>query len=119
MRRREFIPILGSVAASVLSSVAPRSLARAQAPSKATRGIGVVTLGVPQSSPLITAFISGLRELGYEPGKNMLLEFRNAEGPADRLAAVIADVIARNVGPQLDPGLSSCRSAGPLSLHSG
>jgi putative ABC transport system substrate-binding protein len=98
MRRREFITLLGGAAASpIFWSFAAWSIARAQTASSATRKIGVVTLGMPQSSPLVKAFITGLRELGYEPGKNIVLEFRSAEGRADRLSALVAEVMAQNV----------------------
>jgi ABC-type uncharacterized transport system substrate-binding protein len=96
MRRREFISIVaGAAASSVFCSVA--APVGAQTTSSAIRKLGVVTLGVPQSSLLITAFITGLRELGYEPGRNILLEFRNAEGQADRLPALVTEVMAKNI----------------------
>jgi putative tryptophan/tyrosine transport system substrate-binding protein len=95
-RRREFISILGGAAASsVLWSLA--TPIGAQTTSSAVRKLGVVTLGVSQASPLIKAFITGLRELGYEPGKNLVFEFRNAEGRADRLPALVTEVMAKNV----------------------
>jgi len=94
MRRREFITFLGGAAALPISVL---SVARAQTASSATRKIGVVTLGVPQSSPLFKAFVTGLRELGYEPGKNIVLEFRHAEGRADRMSALVTEVMAQNV----------------------
>ena len=96
MRRREFASILaGAAASSVLWSL-PEPVG-AQTASSAVRKLGVVTLGVPQSSPLIKEFITGLRELGYEPGKNLVLEFRNAEGRADRLPSLVTEVIAKNI----------------------
>jgi putative ABC transport system substrate-binding protein len=96
MRRREFISIVGGAAASsVFCSIA--APVGAQTTSSAVRKLGVVTLGVPQSSLLIEAFIKGLRELGYEPGRNILLEFRNAEGQADRLSALVTEVMAKNI----------------------
>jgi putative ABC transport system substrate-binding protein len=95
MRRREFISILGGAAASsVLWSLATPIGAQT---TSAVRKLGVVTLGVSQGSPLINAFITGLRELGYEPGKNLVFEFRNAEGRADRLPALVTEVMAKNV----------------------
>jgi putative ABC transport system substrate-binding protein len=96
MRRREFISLVAGAAASSVfcSVVAPVG---AQTTSSAIRKLGVVTLGVPQSSLLITAFITGLRELGYEPGRNILLEFRNAEGQADRLPALVTEVMAKKI----------------------
>jgi len=90
MRRRDF---LSGLACAVTAS----PIARAQTTSSAIRKIGVVTLGVPQSAPLFKAFITGLHELGYEPGKNFVLEFRHAEGRADRLSDLVTDVIAQNV----------------------
>lgn len=90
MRRRDF---LSGLACAVTAS----PIARAQTTSSAIRKIGVVTLGVPQSAPLFKAFITGLHELGYEPGKNIVLEFRHAEGRADRLSDLVTDVIAQNV----------------------
>jgi putative ABC transport system substrate-binding protein len=96
MRRREFISLVaGAAASSVFCSVA--APVGAQTTSSALRKLGVVTLGVPQSSLLITAFITGLRELGYEPGRNILLEFRNAEGQADRLPALVTEVMAKKI----------------------
>ena len=96
--RREFLTLLGGAAASpILWSLAAPSIARAQTTSSATRKIGVVTLGVSQSSPLFKAFITGLRELGYEPGKNIVVEFRHAEGRADRLPDLVTEVMAQNV----------------------
>jgi putative ABC transport system substrate-binding protein len=98
MRRREFLTHLGGAAASpILWSLAAPSIARAQTTSSATRKIGVVTLGVSQSSPLFKAFITGLRELGHEPGKNIVVEFRHAEGRADRLLDLVTEVMAQNV----------------------
>ena len=46
---------------------------------------------------MFKAFITGLRELGYEPGKNIVLEFRYAEGHPDRFAELLNEVLAQNV----------------------
>ena len=96
MRRREFISIVGGAAASSVICLVAAPVG-AQTTSSAVRKLGVVTLGVPQSSLLIEAFIKGLRELGYEPGRNILLEFRTAEGQADRLSALVTEVMAKNI----------------------
>jgi putative tryptophan/tyrosine transport system substrate-binding protein len=90
MRRRDFL-------CGMACTVAASPLARAQTISSAIRKIGVVTLGVPQSAPMFKAFITGLHELGYEPGKNIVLEFRHAEGRVDRLFDLVTDLIAQNV----------------------
>jgi putative ABC transport system substrate-binding protein len=97
MQRRDFITFLGGAAASPVLWSFATPIAGAQTTSSATRKIGVVTLGVSQASPLIKAFVTGLRELGYEPGKNLVVEFRHAEGRADRLPALVAEVMAQNV----------------------
>lgn len=47
--------------------------------------------------PFFWPFITGLQELGYDPGKNIILEFRYAEGRADRLRALIAEAFAEKV----------------------
>jgi hypothetical protein len=72
MRRRDFLS--GLVCAATTTRIAG-----AQNASNAIRKIGVVTLGVPQSAPIFLAFITGLSELGYEPGINIILEFRSAQ----------------------------------------
>ena len=90
MKRRDFLSGL------VLVSSTAR-IAGAQSASSAIPKVGVVTLGVPQSAPIFLAFITGLRELGYEPGTNIILEFRYAEGRADRLAALIAELLTTKV----------------------
>lgn len=43
------------------------------------------------------AFISGLRDLGYEDGKNIQLEFRSAEGNLDRLPSIAAELVSLKV----------------------
>jgi ABC-type uncharacterized transport system substrate-binding protein len=90
MRRRDFLSGLVCVASTA-------RIAGAQNASSAIRKIGVVTLGVPQWAPIFQAFITGLRELGYEPGKSTILEFRYAEARADSLPALIAELLAKKV----------------------
>ncbi len=58
-------------------------LAHAQKQASIPR-IGVLLLGAPPNANL-DAFIQGLRELGYVEQKNILIEYRFAEGKADRL----------------------------------
>jgi putative ABC transport system substrate-binding protein len=52
---------------------------------------------VAQSSPIFGAFIAGLHELGYEPGKNIAIEFRHAEGRSDRLSGLVTELFAQHV----------------------
>ena len=43
------------------------------------------------------AFLQGLRDLGYLEGKNIVIEWRSAEGKLDRLAALAAELVRLKV----------------------
>jgi putative ABC transport system substrate-binding protein len=93
MRRREFMMLLGG-AAVALSLCA--LVARAQ-PAGVPR-IGFLGNSTPQlESNLITPFLNGLRALGYDEGRNIVIEFRWAEGRYERFPALIAELIAAKV----------------------
>jgi len=71
--------------------------AEAQQPTKLPR-IGYLTGNPFSNSPARTeALRQGLRELGYEEGKNILIEWRSAEGKLDRLPALANELIRLNV----------------------
>ena len=93
MRRREFIALVGGVAAWPYA-------AKAQQPAKMPR-IGVLATGRLDASdtslPTLNAFISGLRELGYTEGQNITIERKFGEGNADRLPALAAELVERQV----------------------
>jgi len=91
MRRRYFIKVIaGSAAAWPLFS------ARAQ--QGAMPVIGFVNAGFrPTFTGQITAFHQGLGETGYVEGRNVAIEYRWAEGHNDRLPAMVADLVRRNV----------------------
>jgi putative ABC transport system substrate-binding protein len=92
MRRREFITLLCGTAA------AARPIAtRAQQSSKIAR---VGFLGATTAANIasrLEAFRSGLRRLGYVEGKNMLIDFRWAEGKYDQLPVLAAELVGLNV----------------------
>ena len=90
MRRRNFITALGAgVAAWPLA-------ARAQRP--AIPVIGYLAAGNPNSEArLHDAFVKGLREAGYENGKNARIEYRWAENQYDRLPSMAADLVRQEV----------------------
>ena len=73
------------------------SSAQAQQPTKVPR-IGYLSPTSPSVSPArIEAFRQGLRELGYVEGKNIVIEYRYAEGKFDRLPALAAELVRLKV----------------------
>src|SRR5687768_5213548 len=59
--------------------------------------IGVITLGVPKGSPFLEAFRQGLRDHGYAEGRNLLFEYRLAQGHIDRLPSMAAEIVRLKV----------------------
>jgi ABC-type uncharacterized transport system substrate-binding protein len=91
MQRREFITLLGGLAA------ASPFVARAQPRGKIYR-IGF--LGVTSRAEYgrhVDALRKGLRQLGYEEGNNIVFEYRWAEGRYDRLPELAAELVNLNV----------------------
>ena len=86
-------------------------LANAQQPKKVPR-IGFLG-GVSPSviSARVEAFRRGLRELGYVEGKNIVIEYRYAEGKSDRLPALAAELVHLKVDVIVTVGPPSTRAA--------
>jgi len=90
MRRRELLAALSGAAA------AWPLVARAQQPT-------MPVVGFLRSAPLasvphfIAAFREGLKEQGFVEGRSIAMEFRSAEDQRDRLPALVADLLARDV----------------------
>ena len=73
------------------------SLAQAQQPTKIPR-IGYLDGGFPSTNAArIDAFRQGLRELGYVEEKNIVVEYRHAEGKLDHLPALAAELVRLKV----------------------
>ena len=69
----------------------------AQQPTKISR-IGFLTTGSPSVFPgRIEAFRQGLRELGYVEGKNIVIEWRYAEGQLEKQIALAAELVRLKV----------------------
>jgi putative ABC transport system substrate-binding protein len=71
-------------------------MARAQ--QRALPVLGFLNSGAPESfAPMLSAFLEGLKETGFVDGQNVAIEYRWANGQYDRLAALAADFIQRQV----------------------
>jgi putative tryptophan/tyrosine transport system substrate-binding protein len=86
-------------------------LAEAQTPKKVPL-LGYLSARSSSSeSTRIEAFRQGLRELGYVEGKNIIIEYRFAEGNFERLPDLAAELIRLNVEVIVAPGVPSTRAA--------
>src|SRR5262245_53682738 len=85
-------------------------LAQAEQPKKIPR-IGFLSVNVPAvMSARTEAFRQGLHELGYVEGKNIIIEWRYAEGKLDRLPALAAELVRLKVDVAVSAGPSVTRS---------
>src|SRR6266508_2259504 len=91
LRRREFVTLLGCAVAAW-----PRA-ARAQQSGKASRVGFLGNSTAALEANLVAPFRDGLRNLGYEEGRNIVIEYRWAEGKYERFPALIAELIALKV----------------------
>ena len=91
--------------------LASRFPANAQQPTKVPR-IGYLTASsLSANAARIEAFRQGLRELGYLEGKNIVIEYRHAEGKFDRLPALAAELVRLKVDVIVTAGPTSTRPA--------
>ncbi len=91
MRRRDLIKVIGGVAAAWPLSASAQ-------PGRRIFRIGFVGLPTADSLPKRPeAFRAGLRDLGYQEGGNIVIEFRWADGHYERLPALFSELIRLNV----------------------
>jgi len=89
MKKKITVFVLGAMFLALCSS------AEAQQPAKIRR-IGVLR-GDSQQNPPVETFQQAMRDLGYEEGKNIIIEYRYAEGKVDRLPNLAEELVGLNV----------------------
>src|SRR5215468_10389907 len=88
MQRREFVRLIGGIAASLSFS------AHAQ---ERMRRVGVLSNPGPDDAEMqtrITTFVQGLQELGWTIGRTLQIDYRWSNGDAERLRAHAAELVA-------------------------
>jgi putative tryptophan/tyrosine transport system substrate-binding protein len=100
MRRREFIALtVGSAAGWPFAARAQ------QRPAK------IVRIGIIDDTPIWDHFRQGLRDLGHVEGRDIAIEYRSAQGQAERLAAVANELAALTVDIIVVSGSAAARAA--------
>ena len=105
MKRRDFITLLGGAAAWPLA-------ARAQQAGVPVIGFLSLQGRTAGTTPQrMTAFRQGLSQLGYVEGKNIVVEWRSADGKLERLPALLAEIVHLQVDVIVSGGPESTRVA--------
>jgi putative tryptophan/tyrosine transport system substrate-binding protein len=103
MRRRDFIRLIGG------AGIAWPLAARAQQPMPVVGFLNAASPGPLRQQ--VASFLGGLKESGYVEGQNVAVEYRWAEGQYDRLPALVADLVRRQVGVIVSGGGASAALA--------
>jgi putative ABC transport system substrate-binding protein len=105
VRRREFIALIGGAA------VAASSPLQAQQPAKIRR-IGILeTVSPALNAKNLEALQRGLRELGYVEDRNYVLEYRSADGDAQRYPVLAEELVRLGVDLIVTRGTPAARAA--------
>ena len=112
VQRRDFLLTAGALLAAPLA-------AEAQQAAKVIR-IGILAGNRAASPHTLEAFLQGLRDLGYVEGRNVVIEFRDAEGKPERLPTLAAELLALKVdivfAPSTPAALATKRVTGTVPI---
>jgi putative ABC transport system substrate-binding protein len=102
MNRRKFI--------AALSAAALPLAARAQQPAMPV--VGFLNSASPSGyAPYVAALRQGLKETGYVEGQNVAIEFRWADGQYDRVPAMVAELVRRQVAVIVTNSVQAAQAA--------
>ena len=101
---------VGIVALAVILAIC-EARAEAQQPTKLPRIGYLANASLSAASARTKAFRQGLRELGYVEGKNIVIEWRSAEGKRDRQRALAAELVRLKVDVIVARGSGDIRAA--------
>ena len=105
MKRREFITLLGAVGAWPLG-------VRAQQRASRLYRIGVLeTVSATLNTANLDAFRKGLKELGYIEGTTYVIEYRSADGAAERFPRLVAELVRLGVDIIVTRGTPAAQAA--------
>src|SRR4029078_1999527 len=105
MRRRDFIQIVSALAAAWPLAT------RAQPTTRIARIGFLGSASAAGSSQSVKALREGVKGFGYVESKNIVIEFRWAEGKYERLPELVADLIRRNVDVLVKHGTPGTQAA--------
>ena len=90
--------------------------AQAQQPGRTYR-LGWLSSGALRSESINVAFMQRLGELGFVEGRNLIVEYRNAEGRIDRMPELAADLARQNCDIYMSPGTEAALTALEKATH--
>ena len=101
---------LGLLVTLVLGLLVAPLAADAQQAAKVPR-IGYLAQNLAAGPHNVEAFRQGLRDLGYVEGRNVVIEYRDAEGKFERLPALAAELVALKVDVIVAPATAGALAA--------